>query len=281
MRFEDIVWLARLLVSLGIKRVRFTGGEPLVRRGMADFLCRFREEFPDLAVSLTTNGVLLTRFAAEVARARLSGINVSLDTLDDEKFSAVTRGGRLSDVLSGLEAALSAGVTNIKTNTVAMRGFNEAELPDIVRFAWSLGLLPRIIEFMPLCGDIWGDEKFAPSNEIFEAIRPLGDWAPSDEGAGETRGPAKYYEDKRTGRKIGIIEAVSRHFCSECNRIRITASGHMRACLFNNEEIPLLGFIRARDERSTRRAILDGVALKPGEWRETSDGNGRMSGIGG
>ncbi|MDR2743903.1 MAG: radical SAM protein, partial [Desulfovibrio sp.] len=172
MRYEDIVWLSRILVSLGIRHIRFTGGEPLVRRGMADFLESFGEEFHELDISVTTNASLLSRFAGTIAKARLSGINISLDTLDRVKLASMTRLGDISDVMTGIASALESGIPNIKTNTVVMRGFNEHELPDIVRFSWKMGLLPRMIEFMPLGGDLWGREKFVPSGEILELLKP-------------------------------------------------------------------------------------------------------------
>jgi cyclic pyranopterin phosphate synthase len=247
---------------------------------MADFLVSFREEFPEPDISLTTNASLLPRFAGTIAGARLSGINISLDTLDGRKFASMTRLGDISDVMSGIASAAERGIPNIKTNTVVMRGFNERELPDIVRFAWGMGLLPRMIEFMPLCGDLWGREKFVPSGEIFEILKPMGDWEP--EGRKKTaRGPAKYYRDARTGLKVGVIEAISDHFCSECNRLRITAAGNMRACLFNGGETPLLPAIRKRNEAAVREAILKGIRLKPEKWNDAADGACYMSDIGG
>jgi cyclic pyranopterin phosphate synthase len=139
-----------------------------------------------------------------------------------------------------------------------------------------------MIEFMPLCGDLWGREKFVPSGEIFELLKPMGDWKPDGRGQRKTsRGPAKYYTDARTGLKVGVIEAISDHFCSECNRLRITAVGNMRACLFNGEETPLLPAIRQRDEAAAREAILAGIRLKPQKWNDTADGVSYMSDIGG
>jgi cyclic pyranopterin phosphate synthase len=282
MRFEDIVWLSRILVSLGIRHIRFTGGEPLVRRGMVDFLVSFREEFPELDISITTNASLLSRFAGTIAGARLSGMNVSLDTLDSGKFASVTRLGDILDVMSGIASAVERGIPNIKTNTVVIRGFNEHELPDIVKFSWNLGLIPRMIEFMPMCREFWGQEKFVPAGEFFERLKSMGDWRLEERGQGETaRGPAKYYSDARTGLKIGVIEAISNHFCSECNRLRITAVGNMRACLLDGGETPLLPAVRERDEAAVRGVILAGIGLKPKRWNESAGGACHMSDIGG
>ena len=285
MRYEEIMWLTQILVSLGIKRVRFTGGEPFARRGMARFLVDFRRKFPDLSVSVTTNASLISKHVFEIKEARLNGLNISLDTLDPKKFFKITRTGNLSDVLEGINAGLDAGVRTIKTNTVLLKGFNNDELPRILSFAWDKGILPRIIEFMPLEEELWGKDRFIGSAEIFETMKEFGDWVPLTKDAGNIQhnvaGPAEYFTDVSSGRIFGIIAAVSKHFCTGCNRLRITATGKMRACLFNNEEISLIDFIRSRDEEAVRRAILSGIDLKPENWRECVDGFGRMSGIGG
>ncbi|MDR3076012.1 MAG: radical SAM protein, partial [Synergistaceae bacterium] len=195
MRYEEIIWLARVLVSLGVRRVRFTGGEPFARKGMPEFLVNFRREFPGLAVSVTTNASLLARHAPAIAEAGLSGLNVSLDTLDPAKFSEITRTGDIADVMRGIDAALSVGIPEIKTNTVLIRGFNDGELPDILRFAWGKGLVPRIIEFMPLEGELWERERFASAGEIWGVMSKYGDWVPLEKRSSLPHGPAKYYSD--------------------------------------------------------------------------------------
>jgi cyclic pyranopterin phosphate synthase len=182
--------------------------------------------------------------------------------------------------MSGIRSAIAIGLRPIKTNTVLVRGFNDLELPDIMNFAWGNGLLPRIIEFMPMNDCLWGRDKFVGSGEILGILSSLGDWSLAEQDEA-SHGPARYYIDNNTGRRLGIIEAVSNHFCSGCNRIRITASGKMRACLFNNEEIPLLHLIRERDAEAVKREIKSGINLKPDEWRNSSDGKSDMSGIGG
>ena len=286
MRYEEILFLCDVLKELGVRKVRFTGGEPLVRKGMVAFLREFRETFPDMAIALTTNASLLSRYADDLAAVRLSGLNISLDTIDPRKFREITRTGEVEDVFRGIAAASNAGILNIKTNTVLIRGFNDDELMAIMRYAWSTGTIPRLIEFMPLGDDVWNREKFISATEILAILSQHGEWLPA-EAAGEDeenpapRGPAKYYRDAENGNLVGIIEAVSNHFCATCNRLRITAAGRMRACLFSPGETDLLPHLRAEDRDALKKAITEGIDLKPDYWENVRDGKLRMSGIGG
>jgi cyclic pyranopterin phosphate synthase len=283
MRYEEILFLCGVLSFLGVRKIRFTGGEPLVRKGLIPFLLDFRDNFPDTALSITTNASLLRQYAADIARLNLAGMNVSLDTLDAEKFKKITRVGDIRDALDGIASAKAAGIRNIKTNTVLIRGTNDGELPEILDFAWSNGLTPRLIEFMPVGSDVWRAEDFISAGEILDNLGKLyGGFRPLEEGrrGAPPLGPAKYYADPR-GRIVGIIEAVSNHFCSTCNRLRITASGGMKACLFGRTDTPLIGMLRRRDEEGLKRAILEGINVKPDQWRRECDGMRRMSDIGG
>ncbi len=286
MRYEEILLICDILQELGVRKIRFTGGEPLVRKGMVPFLLEFRRKFPDMAVALTTNAALLARHAIDLASVELSGLNISLDTIDPRKFREITRVGEVADVFEGVDAAVKAGISNVKTNTVLIRGFNDDELMDIIRYAWSKGVTPRLIEFMPLGDDVWNREKFISSTEILSMLSRCGEWLLAenneiDEGNLAPRGPAKYYFDAQSGNRVGIIEAVSNHFCTTCNRLRITAAGRMRACLFSRTETDLLPLLRAGDREALKRAIVDGINLKPDYWENIRDGKLRMSGIGG
>ena len=284
MRYEEIMYLCGILRELGVAKMRFTGGEPLVRRGAVSFLEDVRKNFPDVAISITTNGSLLSAFAERVAALGLASINVSLDTLEAEKFRAITRIGVVADVTDGILSARRAGIPNIKTNTVLIRGFNDREIPDILTFAWENGVTPRLIEFMPLGDDVWDREKFIGADEIMAMLSRYGDWQPCASSGGANAavpmGPAKYYRDSK-GRVAGVIEAVSNHFCEACNRLRITAEGSMRACLFASEETPLRDFMKRRDDEGLKRAIREGIDAKPNCWRESRDGRAKMSSIGG
>jgi cyclic pyranopterin phosphate synthase len=284
MRYEDILFLCRVLSSLGVRKVRFTGGEPFVRKDMISFLMTFRDSLENMAVSLTTNASLLPEYASSLAGIGLSSMNISLDTLDPIKFRKITRVGNVRDVLAGIASARSAGVENLKTNTVLMRGFNDAELPEILNFAWENELTPRLIEFMPLGDDVWKIEKFISADEILKTLGELyGGWTSLTRASRDSAlpaGPAKYYVNSQK-KIVGVIEAVSNHFCSTCNRLRITASGGLRSCLFARRETGLINLLRERDEEGLMKAILEGASEKPPNWPAERDGLQRMSRIGG
>lgn len=283
MRYEEILFLAQALAELGIRKIRFTGGEPLLRKGFVPFLKDFRRAFPDMALSMTTNASLLGRYAKELAAIGMSGINISLDTVDPAKFKRVTRIGDFSDVAAGIAAAQAHGMAGIKTNTVLIRGFNDDELLRILNYAWNRNITPRVIEFMPLGDDLWNREKFLSAAETMHTLAALGEWRREEPAAtvGMPYGPAAYYTNTATGKRVGIIEAVSNHFCAACNRLRITAAGNMRACLFSREELPLLPYIRRGDMAALKEAVKDEIRSKPDDWEHVRDGKQQMSGIGG
>jgi cyclic pyranopterin phosphate synthase len=268
-----------------VSKVRFTGGEPLVRRGVIPFLREFRKTFPGIAVSLTTNASLLEPHADDLSEIGLSGVNISLDTMDPDKFKTITRVWDILGVRRGMSSARRAGIKNIKTNTVLIRGFNDLELPDILGCAWENDFTPRVIEFMPVSPDLWREELYISAGEIMERLGGVGGGAwreinGSVLNGAVPSGPARYYMNA-DGRVVGVIEAVSNHFCSSCNRLRVTASGGLRTCLFSRSETDLGAMLRERDAPGLRAAVLESVRTKP-DWREGELGDsGRMSGIGG
>jgi cyclic pyranopterin phosphate synthase len=287
MRYEEITYLCGILAGMGIKKIRFTGGEPFVRKGMPDFLRDFRRALPDISLFVTTNGTLLSHFAESLAGLSLSGMNISVDTLNPERFTDVTRVGNIREVIGGVMAACGFGIPSIKINTVLIRGFNEMDMWDVLEFAWSVGAIPRLIEFMPLLDGAWEARKFIGSSEILEILGSRGRWSQARDGGrdgdapSQASGPAVYYVNESDGKMVGIISAVSNHFCSSCNRLRITASGYMRACLFSTSERPLLHLIREGDSESIRDEILDCIGTKPDRWDKSRGGRRYMSRIGG
>lgn len=281
MSFEEILNLCHTLVSLNVRKIRFTGGEPLVRRGMIGFLLKLREQLPELNIALTTNASLLDGVADKLKKVGLSALNISLDTLNPGKFRDITRIGDIKSVFRGILSARDAGITNIKLNTVLVRGFNDDEVEDILQFAIKSNALLRLIEFMPLGDDVWTSEKFISSSAILDILSKFGRWDLDLSQTTELDGPAAYYQNMETGMRIGIISAVSKHFCANCNRLRISASGKLRTCLFSGTEYPLLPYLRNGDLPQVRSSILQAVNEKPKCWQDIRDGSLQMSRIGG
>jgi len=280
LRYEDISFLCGAFWDLGVRKFRFTGGEPLVRKGLVAFLAQLKKDFPDMKLALTTNAALLDRYAPQLADVGLHSMNISLDTLDPVKFAQITRVGSLASVITGIRAAVAAGIPNIKLNTVLIKGFNDGEIGDLLRFAKTEGVLLRLIEFMPLEDEVWSKEHFISGQEILRMLPGGGKWK-AEKGAAAEDGPARYYVNEKAGDEIGIITAVSDHFCDNCNRLRVSASGKLRMCLFSPDEIPLAPLIRAQDKEGLTERILESIKGKPRCWEDIRDGKQHMSGIGG
>ncbi len=280
MRYEEISFLCRVLWELGVRKVRFTGGEPLVRRGLVSFLKDLNKEFPEMKTALTTNASLLGQYAEDLVQANLHSLNISLDTLDPVKFADVTRLGNIDDVISGIRAAVRVGVRNIKLNTVLIRGFNDGEIGNLMVFAKREKVLLRLIEFMPLEDDVWNEDAFISGEEILKML-PEGDSWIAEKPASAQAGPARYYRNEKTGDSIGIITAVSNHFCKYCNRLRVSATGKLRTCLFAPDEISMRPLILNSDSKGLKKLILESIKNKPRCWSDVRAGHQHMSGIGG
>ena len=230
---------------LGIREVRFTGGEPLLRRGLSSIVERSARLEPRPEISLTTNGIGLTRKAAELRHAGLDRINVSLDTLRPEIFRKLARRDRLADVLDGLRAAAAAGLTPVKINAVLMRDLNDDEAVPLLRFCLDHGYELRFIEQMPLDAQHgWRREEMVTADEILTALRTSFDISPDTE---RERGsaPAQTFLVDGGPARVGVIASVTRPFCGNCDRVRLTADGQVRNCLFARTESDLRGPMRA------------------------------------
>jgi GTP 3',8-cyclase len=246
MTFDEIIHLARIFVDLGINKIRITGGEPLVRRGVAELIERLWRIEGLKDISLTTNGIGLITQAQALYDAGLRRINVSLDTLNEEKFEQITRRKVLSRVLAGLKEAQRCGFNPIKVNAIAMRGFTEDEILDLTEFAREYDYHLRFIEFMPLDGDdIWGRSMFLPGKEILQKIDSVYPLEPIGTNGDNKHAPAKDYRFADGKGEVGIIASVSEPFCESCNRLRLTADGQLRTCLFSLTETDLLTALRA------------------------------------
>jgi cyclic pyranopterin phosphate synthase len=264
---DEVVRLVRIGVTrLGIREVRFTGGEPLLRRGLASLVERTAALRPRPEISLTTNGIGLSRLAAALWKAGLDRINVSLDTLRRETFRSLARRDRLDDVLSGLEAAAEAGLAPVKVNTVLMRGLNDDEAAPLLRFCMDRGYRLRFIEQMPLDAQHgWRRENMVTADEILEKLAKafvLKADDPAERGAA----PAESFLVDGGPYRVGVIGSVTRPFCAACDRVRLTADGQVRNCLFAREESDLRGPMRdgATDEELAERWCRAVASKRPG-----------------
>jgi cyclic pyranopterin phosphate synthase len=241
--FEEIAHFVRVAVPLGIDKVRLTGGEPLMRRDMPRLVALLRAIDGIRDIGLTTNGLLLAGQAQALWDAGLRRINISLDTLDPERFRQLARRDGLDKVLDGIVAAKKAGFDPVKINAVSMRGITEYEVVPLARFAREHGLEMRFIEYMPIGADNWERGKVYFAHEILEQIeREIAPLVPAKDY--DRRAPAMEFEYTDGGGRVGIIASVSRPFCMSCNRVRLTADGKLRNCLFALDEVDVKGLIR-------------------------------------
>ena len=251
--------LARLIgiavQQLGITEVRFTGGEPLLRRGLPGIVARTAALRPRPQVSLTTNGIGLARLAGPLREAGLDRLNVSLDTLSPETFATLARRNRLPDVLAGLSAAAAAGLTPVKVNTVLMRGVNDHETTSLLRFCLDRGYQLRFIEQMPLDAQHgWRRADMVTADEILAALSAEFSLTPADPGE-RGSAPAETFLVDGGPDRVGIIGSVTRPFCGACDRVRLTADGQIRNCLFAHDESDLRTLLRAGADDDQLAAI--------------------------
>jgi len=260
--YEESARLARISAELGIDKVRITGGEPLVRHGVPELIRRLRAIGSLKSVALTTNGILLSAQARALREAGLTSINVSLDTLRRDRFEELCRRDLLTCVLEGLDAARAAGFERIKVNCVVMRGVNDDEIGAFVRMGRGNGYQVRFIEFMPFEAEgLWSLDKVVSQDEILDRVDSVSslDRTPS----GDSRDPARLFRFSDGHGEVGVIASVSHPFCSSCDRLRITADGKLRACLFVDSEVDLRAAMRSGStDEALARFIVDGVAAK-------------------
>lgn len=247
---EEMVMAVRAAVSLGITKLRLTGGEPLVKPNIVS-LCREMAAIPGLReLCLTTNGTLLPDLAPSLKEAGVKRLNISLDTLNAEKYRYITRRGELADALRGIEAALDAGFRQIKLNAVLIGGFNDDEIAQLAELTKRWPVDVRFIELMPMIDDHdFGPEAFLPYSVVLERLPELTP-LPSDGGV------ARLYRLPEAQGNIGLISPISAHFCAECNRIRITADGKIKPCLHSSDELSIKGLSEREMADRLREAIL-------------------------
>ena len=244
LRYEEILRIVRLSVQRGIRKVRLTGGEPLVRKGLVDFLKRLNTIEDLEEITLTTNGVLLRDFAADIRECGINRINISLDSLKREKFFHITGRDFFEEVWDGIREAERLGFDPIKINVVAMRGVNDDEIQDFAHLTMSKPYHIRFIEHMPIgTNNGWKEGAFIPILEIYNKIQAIGKLNPIMK-RNSLDGPAQRYILEGAKGEIGLIGALSNHFCGICNRLRLTADGHLRGCLFSDQEIDIKSPLR-------------------------------------
>jgi cyclic pyranopterin phosphate synthase len=281
--YEEMLLISEAAVGIGIEKIRITGGEPLVRAGIVHFLERLSGLSGLRHLALTTNGLFLAEMAADLYRAGVQRLNVSLDSLDPRTFGRITRGGELKSVLAGLDASEHAGFPPPKINCVVMRGVNDNELLDFAELTLQRGNSVRFIEYMPVVKEE-GWQRFCISGEeILQRIATRYDLEQLDKGP--YSGPSRDFRIPGARGSIGIITAVSGHFCQNCNRIRVTSTGRAKGCLFADDSIDLMPFLRPVDRDGLAGALRGMVAVKPEQHGITCDGyahrNFAMSQVGG
>lgn len=253
---EEIYQIIEASAEMGFDKIRITGGEPLVRKNI-EWLVKKTAELEGIKdIAMTTNGILLAEYAEKLKDAGLNRVNISLDSLDADKFREITRGGDIERVLDGIKAALHYGLTPIKINTVLIGGFNDDEIEDLAEFTLNHDIHVRFIELMPIGHAAnWAKEKFIPNETVLER---LGDLIPLENEDGS---PARTYRIPGAKGTIGLINPISQHFCSTCNRLRLTADGKLKPCLHSDKEIDVREGIGDKEE--IKKIIVDTIGMKP------------------
>ena len=261
---EEISKIAQAFTELGVKKIRITGGEPLVRRNVLKLFQDIGQLESLDELVLTTNGSQLTKMSQDLKEAGVKRINISLDSLDADKFKRITRVGELDNVLAGIDTALATGFEKIKINAVILKNRNDDEIIDLVRYASDRGMDISFIEEMPLgvIGDHDRAEAYYSSDEIKNDIEQVFELVPTTE---TTNGPSKYFKLPETGTRVGFISPHSHNFCDECNRVRLTCEGRLLLCLGQEHSVDLRKTLRAypEDTEKLKQAIRDAMLIKP------------------
>ena len=261
--FEEILRLANSFAQLGVKKIRITGGEPLMRKKLPELIASINAIPGIEEVVMTTNGTLLTQYAKPLFEAGLSRLNISLDTLNAERFKKLTRRDRLQAVLDGIAEAKKYAFTSIKLNAVVMKGMNDDEIITLTDFAVANEIDITFIEVMPM-GDIGNEDRVDQYLPLTEVRSILGEHWTLNESDHKTGGPARYVEVKETGGKIGFITPMTHNFCESCNRVRMTCTGTLYLCLGQDDAADLRAPLRSSDENGPlEQAIFEAIARKP------------------
>lgn len=255
--FEEILRLTKAAVSIGIHKIRLTGGEPLIRHSVLDLIRRMNEIDGVDEIDITTNGILLGDMAEDLKKAGVKRVNISLDTFDPEKYKMITRGGDLNKALRGIEAAEKAGLTPIKINCVALRGFNDDEFGKFVELTRDRDIHVRFIELMPIGqNDLGGDFGFISNKEILAMFPELVSCGHQEFSV------ADEYKLPGAAGTVGFISALSHEFCATCNKIRLTSDGKLKPCLHSNEEIDVKSVLRNGTDEDVKNLLIESIYHK-------------------
>lgn len=254
--FEEIERVVKAAASLGIKKFRITGGEPLARKGVVQLVEKLTKIEGVEEVTMTTNGTLLDKFASDLKKAGLSRVNISIDSLNPTKYRNITRGGDLEEAYAGINAATRAGLTPVKLNVVAMKGFNDDEILDFVQLTYQYPFEIRFIELMPI-----GNAEVGEEFDLI-TVEDIKDKLPALRPVQGPHGVADTYKYPGAIGTIGLISPMSRHFCGECNKIRLTADGKLKPCLHSNREIDLSEVLRQGSDEDVQEAIKNAILNK-------------------
>ncbi len=285
--FEEIATVVRYGAELGIRSVRLTGGEPLTRRNIERLVASLSEISGIEDLAMTTNGILLKKYASILKEAGLKRVNISLDSLRADRFHQITRGGNIADVLEGIEEAIRVGFQEVKVNMVVMRGTNDDEVEEFARMSLAKPIEMRFIEYMAFGCQMIEERKYVPNKEVMERISRIGELIALESGreAGvpkgiNLRGPARHYKLKGAVGTLGFISPVSQPFCGDCNRLRLTSDGKLRACLLAGGEVDIKTILRSNPTPEViKRAFIEASVIKPA--KHSGVGEAVMCQIGG
>lgn len=292
LRNEEIICAIKIAADLGIKHIRLTGGEPLVRKGLPELIASIKSISGIESIALTTNATLLKKNAKSLKESGLDRINISLDTLDSEQYKYITRRGKLEDALSGIKAAIDYRFDPVKINCVVIKSLNQ-DLSAFATLTKEHPLHVRFIEYMPV-GDTlnlpdcnWGEEEVIKSDEVIEKLQAIGRCS----GLGELNymenpevqgwGPARYYKFENCVGTIGIISAISNHFCNNCNRLRLTSDGKIKPCLFSDTEFDIKTPLRKGNMLQAKEIFSSALRHKPENHASRQGTNRSMNSVGG
>jgi len=278
--FEEIVMVVKVANKLGIDHVRITGGEPTVRPNLSTLIRMLKEETDTEDISMTTNGMLLERFAGELKEAGLDRINVSLDSLKPQRFNTITRFGNLETVLRGIRRAMEVGLTPVKINALILRGFNDDEIEDLFKLTLQDEMIVRFLELMPIGEALSLNGSYMNLTRVKAWLIERYGLIPAEEHGS---GPAKYFKVPGAPGKVGFITPISNKYCDMCSRIRLTANGELRPCLAYDVHVNIREAIRHRDLEDIEAGLKKALWIKPKghKWQEGQTTQTVMSSLGG